>query len=75
MVTAASTRRGHATLLTLWTDEDLVLEYGRMGDGCGWPLKPCVEQSRNMDSFMDHQQLELHIQRLAVYAVKVQQMM
>lgn len=75
MVTAASTRKGHATLLTLWIDEDLILEYGTMADGWGWLLKPCVEPSPNMDSLLDHQQLELRVQRLAVYAVRVEQRM
>lgn len=70
---ASSTRRKHATLLTLWTGEGLILEYCTTAAGCGWLLKPCVEPGQNMESVMDCGQLESRMQRRAVNAVKVKE--
>ena len=71
MVRVASTRRGHATLLTFWTGECLVLEYCITADGCGWLCKPCVEPAQNMGSLMDCGQLEPRMQRRALSVVGV----
>lgn len=73
MITAASTRRGHETLLTSWTSECLVLGYYTTADGCVGPLKTCVEPGQTMGPLKDCRQLEPRMQRQASMAARVKQ--